>query len=100
MAKAIQFFYGNDSQGRNVDVAQRVDGVWFARWDVETIYGVQKCKWTEHKEPEFETHYTNVYDGKCYEYSEPQMSWGFKTLKKLDYKGARLPNTNMREEKL
>jgi len=98
MAKAIKFYTGNDTYGRGVDVAQRVDGVWFFRAEKETQWGVQMSKWKVYQEPTWETHYTNEYDGKRYKYDEPEMAWGFNTLKKLDYKGARLPNTNIGEE--
>jgi hypothetical protein len=97
MAKSIKFFHGTDTFGREVNVAQRLDGAWFARSESETQWGNQMGRWEEHKEPTFETHYNNEYSGERCEYLTPKMAWGFKTLEELDYKGSRLPNTNMGE---
>ena len=92
MAKSTRFFTGTDSFGRGVDVAQRVDGIWFARSEKETNWGNQMSKWAEHEEPTFESHGKNEYSGESFEYDKPQMFWGFNKLDEIEYKGARLPN--------
>ena len=82
MSKAKIVYGGSDSAGRGIEVAQRVDGVWFSREYSWNGYGMGWSKWAELKKvPGFLTQGTNAYSGESYpiEYGEV-MSWGFSTL--------------------
>lgn len=92
MAKAIRVFSGYDTYGRHVERAQRLDGVWFARYQHETNYGIQYCKWYEDA-PEFEEYGENIYTAEKVKHEKPKALWGFN---KLDERAGphrlRLPN--------
>lgn len=100
MAKAIQYFAGSDSFGRSVDMAERADGQWFARWQEDKgCYGVGFCRWTAYKTPIHPTRLLNQCDNNPEEYtqltdeqSKSMVEWGFNTLKSFSPKGLRLPN--------
>lgn len=92
MAKVINYWYGSDTYGRNVEVAQRKDGVYFSRYDYQNgRYGLAITKWSEHK-PTFETSTKNVYSGEITHHPDsPVMTWGFQRMTKLsDTSGLRL----------
>lgn len=93
MAKAISYWYGNDSVGRPVEVAQREDGVYFARSYEWNGYGKNWTKWKEH-EASFVTTTENAYSGEVTEHPErPIMCWGFMRLTQCsDVPRFRLPN--------
>jgi hypothetical protein len=77
MAKAIESFYGIDSQCRSVEVAIREDGQWFSRSYGYNGYGNCWGKWSKDRElPRTDT----------------GVEWGFKTLQATNPKGLRLPN--------
>jgi len=89
MAKAIQAFFGTDTYGSHINVAQREDGVWFARWQHElSINGlIRVCwsKWTKHPEPIFLTKEKNVYSDEYIDLPEGKfIEWGFNKLEKID----------------
>lgn len=46
MAKAIALYVGSDSYGRDVQVAQRADGLWWERHSVKTRFGWVKSPWS------------------------------------------------------
>lgn len=80
--KAIRAWFGYDSAGRQVEVAERLDGVYFCRSYEYNGYGQSWTKWTA-TQPTFETHTTNKYSGEVVEYDTPQMFWGFNRLDEL-----------------
>lgn len=90
MAKAVRLYTGNDTFGAAVEVAQRVDGVWFQRFQVNNgRYGYAMCKWHKRIEP---VTYPEKYLNQYWVQGEPeyieipeenrhlQIDWGFKTL--------------------
>lgn len=80
MAKAIKHFIGRDTFGRNVERAQRLDGVWFARHDEDHgRYGWSLSKWYEIEAPEMSTTCINQYSGETLE-CDPYMCWGFQRM--------------------
>jgi len=92
MAKAVNYWYGCDSFGRNVEVAQREDGAYFERHQYSNgRYGLSTTKWEEHQ-PTFETSTTNAYSGEITHHPEnPVMMWGFQRMTNLsDVSGLRL----------
>lgn len=87
--KAIKLWFGHDSYGRGVEVAQREDGQYFAR----TCGRRLTTKWSPYT-PTFETTTTNVYSGEVTHHPEaPIMYWGFNRLTecKADKINVRLP---------
>ena len=86
MAKAQVVYGGSDSTGRGVEVAQRVDGVWFHREHSWNGYGMGWSKWMELKKtPWFPTQGTNKYTGEIYPIEHGSvMDWGFSTLNKYN----------------
>lgn len=94
MAKAIAYWYGNDTFGRQVEVAQREDGVYFERHQYDAgRYGLSKTRWESHK-PGFETSTKNAYTGEVsYHPENPIMTWGFQRLARCsEVPRLRLPN--------
>lgn len=91
MAKAVKYWYGNDTFGRQVEVAMREDEVYFERHQYRhEIYGTQTTKWERH-EPTFETSTRNQYSGEVTHHPErPIMSWGFQRLTQCNEAGSRL----------
>lgn len=79
MAKAIKAWFGTDTYGRHVEVAQREDGKFFARHEHFNGYAKANTPWYSHN-PTFETHGVNAYSGEEFEYSEPQLFWGFNKM--------------------
>ena len=77
MAKAVEAFFGHDSQCRQVEVAIREDGTWFSRVLRYNGYGLGWSKWTLTEE------LTRIVNDR--------VEWGFKTLEKTSPKGLRLP---------
>lgn len=72
-------WYGNDTYGRSVEVAEREDGKFFARSYGYNGYGRAWSKW-KLATPQWETHTTNRYTGERVEYAQPQLFWGFARL--------------------
>ena len=96
MAKAIKVFLGTDTFGRQVEVALRADGVYFARHQIDNgCYSMATTKWEEHS-ADFTNTYVNAFDGNTYNYDKPVMKWGFQELKEFDNSNNefkfRLPN--------
>lgn len=76
----VRFWFGNDTFGRGVEVAQRADGEFFCRFYEFNGFGKGWLKWAKHDSPNFETHGVNRYSGESFEYSKPQLFWGFQRL--------------------
>lgn len=103
MAKAIALYVGSDSYGRDVQVAQRADGLWWERHTVKTRYGWAKSPWTflpdtEVKHPTYlvpKVEYAGVPE-KILLAEEDRtlyLSYGFKILRRSEgYPTLRLPN--------
>lgn len=96
MAKAIRVFLGTDTFGRQVEVAQRADGIYFERHQFDNgSYGMATSKWEEHQ-ADFTTTFVNAYDGSQGTYDKPVMKWGFQELKEFNNSNNefkfRLPN--------
>lgn len=93
MAKAIKFWFGNDSVGRPVEVAMREDGTYFSRSYEYNGYGKSWTRWSEH-DPNFVTSTENAYSGEVtYHPERPVMSWGFIRLTECsEVPRVRLPN--------
>lgn len=103
MAKAIALYVGYDSFGRDVQVAQRVDGLWWERHAIKTRFGLSRSPWSfvpasEIKHP---THLVPKveYAGapKVIQISEEDrtlyLEYGFNILRKCDgHYTLRLPN--------
>ncbi len=90
--KALRFFFGHDTFGRPVELAQAIDGGWYGRWYGYNGYGMGMSKWAEHDAPTFETHGINKYSGERFEYSSPVAFWGFNKLTETaDIPRIRLP---------
>lgn len=102
MAKCIAMWHGNDSSGRQVEVALSIENVYFYR--VYEFNGYQNAwsKWCLLDESEIvhPTKYRNVYDDKVYYYNDDHspyfkiIEWGFWNLKGDYVEGCRyrLPN--------
>jgi hypothetical protein len=92
-AKATEFYFGNDTYGRRVNLARRADGQYFVRFP--GVYSVGK--WCKHNDPvKHPEGVTNVYTGEYIVYSAETaasvVEWGFSRLQSADPKGLRLPN--------
>ena len=95
MAKAKQAFSGRDTLGRWVEMAQREDGQWFARWQEERgRFGWAMSKWAAHDAPEPLTRERSAYSDGFVTLPEGQfVAWGFRKLERLDGPFTyRLPN--------
>lgn len=92
MAKAINWWFGADSYGRAVEVAQREDGAYFARHDYrDGRYGMRTTSWYAHT-PTFNNTQRNHYTDEA-ESCDEFMSWGFNRLTKAsELPKLRLPN--------
>lgn len=77
--KAVRFFFGTDTFGRDVEVAESATSHWFCRVLDWNGYNRSWSKWGTH-EPSFETHGTNIYTNEVFEYETPQLFWGFQKL--------------------
>lgn len=87
----VRAWYGNDTYGRSVEVAERADGVFFARSYGYNGYGRAWGKWAR-TAPTFKTHTTNRYSGEVVEYETPQLFWGFNRMEQFsDTPRFRLP---------
>lgn len=91
MAKSIREFGGTDTFGRDVQVAQRIDGVWFCRVREFNGFGIPWGRWELYREPTFETHGVNVYTDERFEYDKPVLMWGLNKLHEYDELTFRLP---------
>lgn len=96
-AKASEFYFGNDTFGRGVELARREsDGRYFVRFQGFNGYGVSYGKWLPHNSPVIHpTETVNKYSGEVITFSEETsmslVSWGFNTLRAGNPKGLRLP---------
>ena len=100
MAKAQRFFNGNDSYGRNVEVAQSVEGVWFYRAYEFNGYAKAWSRWEVLNEDNirWETHGRNVYSDEVFQWDKPRLSWGFNLLTEwANLPRVRLPNIEKKE---
>lgn len=94
MTKATQAFFGNDSTGRAITVAQSVTGEWFMREYSFNGYAMAWTKWAVMPvAPTFKTKGFNQYSGEEYTIENGKvMEWGFSTLNKVEGKiSYRLP---------
>lgn len=79
--KAIRLFFGNDTYGRGIEVAQGADMSWFSRVREFNGYAVAWSRWQEYK-PEWVTETENQYTGERSTVEEGRiMAWGFQRLK-------------------
>ncbi len=83
MSKAIKFFKGNDTTGRNVQLAKSESGHWYGRSFEFNGYGKAWSKWFK-TEPELQTTYINQITGEEGTYETPVMCWGFQKMTELD----------------
>lgn len=89
MAKATRLYFGYDSYGRSIEVAERVDGAWFWRDYGWNGYGNAWSKWQPHETPTFpskvkcsiECANSPEYIEIAKEDRENRIEWGFNTLK-------------------
>ena len=86
MAKAITAFYGYDTFGHQIEVAESVDGIWFYRRYSWNGWGVCWSKWDILEDgPTFKTKGINRYTGDTFSYEEGEaIQWGFSTLSKYE----------------
>ena len=94
MAKLQILWFGTDTFGRQVEVAESDSGNFFARTYEYNGYGKSWGRWETHT-PTFETTTTNAYSEEVIEHKDnPIMTWGFNRLTKSieDLPKYRLPN--------
>lgn len=77
--QVVRGWHGNDTYGRAVEVAERADGVFFARCYGWNGFGKAWSKW-EVWSPDWETRGVNRYTGEEVEYAEPVLYWGFQRM--------------------
>ena len=99
MAKAIAYFYGSDTYGRSIEVAQREDGAYFSRSFGWNGYAKAWSKWSLHVATFEGGGYSRVEMGGAENlwnvYDSPRMVWGFNTLSRADeVPRFRLPNAD------
>ena len=83
MSKSVlRAWYGHDTFGRSVEIAERADGVFFGRVLEYNGFGKGWSKWFKTK-PSFTTHVINRYTDEEVELDEPRMTWGFKPMNKF-----------------
>lgn len=61
--KTSRAYFGHNSQGVSVDVAQAINGKWYRRYYEFNGYAVAAGKWTLIDAPSFRTSATNAYTG-------------------------------------
>jgi len=89
--KPARVFTGTDTYGRRVERALGENGVWYARHDEHTQWGLQTTKWYVTDEPRFETECENVYSGEIIKH-DPVCTWGWNRMGELaDLPRFRLP---------
>ena len=96
--KAKRFFNGSDSYGRNVQVAQGIDGSWFYRMYVFNGYARAWSKWDQldtEKHISWAHESTNVYSGEVTPLEKPVLMWGFNSL----HEYAEVPRVRLPEKK-
>jgi hypothetical protein len=92
-ASASEFYFGNDTFGRQVELARRAtDGQWFVRFGNSRSMG----RWVKHtNEVVHPTTVENVYTGEIIthsaETSASLVQWGFQTLRAASATSLRLP---------
>jgi hypothetical protein len=74
-------WFGSDTFGRSVEVAERSDGQFFCRFYEYNGYGKSWSKWERYDNATFETHGENRYTGERTEYTTPVLFWGFNPMK-------------------
>lgn len=80
MSKSIiRAWYGHDTYGRSVQVAERADGVFFGRALEFNGFGKGWSKWFK-TEPSFMTHAINRYTDEEVKLEQPRMMWGFRPM--------------------
>ena len=91
--RVVRAWFGYDSYGRSVEVAERSDGQFFRRALEFNGFGKAWTKWLP-TTPSFETHTTNRYTDELVAYDVPQLFWGFNRLNELtDVPKYRLPKS-------
>ena len=76
MTKAAKLYYGNDTYGRNVEMALSVSGQWYGRNYGYNGYGKAWSKWYEMDAPEEDEH---------------GVFWGFNRMYEIEPGRIRLP---------
>jgi hypothetical protein len=80
----VKAWFGRDTFGRGIEVAQRGDGKFFCRfYEYKNGFGKGWSKWHSHDEPSFETHGVNRYSGERTTYKEPVLFWGFQPMQEI-----------------
>tara|TARA_R100000049_G_C1893557_1_gene45814 strand:- start:44 stop:328 length:285 start_codon:yes stop_codon:yes gene_type:complete len=92
MAKVQRFFFGHDTYGKSVEVAQSESGEWFGRvYQTGPYPGYDK--WTKY-EPHWQTETTNAYDNTVSKH-EPVLLWGWNKLQEILDDGRGLPRCRL-----
>lgn len=94
--KASKLFFGRTTFGHHIEVAEAINGIWYARQYGYNGYGKGWSKWSKLDEP-LKPEYTGVnqYSGEKFTRDEPVYYWGFNQLTQItDPKDitVRLPN--------
>ena len=86
MAKVARAYFGNDSTGRPVEVAESVNGKWFCRFYEFNGFAKAWSKWSLcATPPSFKLRGTNVYSGEQFDIEKGKvLNWGFKALSLLE----------------
>ena len=82
MAKSVKpsrAFFGRDTYGRHVERALGVNGIWYARHDEPSNYGIRPTKWYVTDEPNWQTRTENAYSGEISEHA-PICLWGWNKM--------------------
>ena len=86
MTKVSHGYFGNDSTGRAVEVAQSETGNWYCRFYEFNGYAKAWSKWSLcATAPSFKLKGTNVYTGEEYDIEKGKvLNWGFSSLRLIE----------------
>ena len=92
MAKTKRVFFGTNTYGVSIEVAENISGKWFQRSYGFNGYGKAWGKWLPFI-PSWSYTYTNVYSLEISEREEPALEYGFSILAEIkkDIPNYRLP---------
>lgn len=79
MAKCKRVFFGTNSYGVSVEVAESETGAWYQRSYGFNGYGNSWGKWSGFA-PSWSTSYVNVYTRETHQREEPALEYGFRIL--------------------